>query len=69
MHAGVEDGREVLDALAGLWCVNIGHGREEIAEAVAEQMRAVAYYPSFFDTTTEPTIRLAARLADSPRPG
>ena len=58
-----EDGRELLDGLAGLWCVNVGYGREEIAEAVAEQMRAVAFYPSFFNTTTEPTIRLAARLA------
>jgi putrescine aminotransferase len=58
-----ESGREILDGLAGLWCVNVGHGRAEIAEAVAEQMRAVAYYPSFFDTTTEPAIRLAARLA------
>jgi len=58
-----EDGRELLDGLAGLWCVNIGYGREEIAEAVAEQMRAVAFYPSFFNTTTEPTIRLAARIA------
>jgi putrescine aminotransferase len=58
-----EDGREVLDGLAGLWCVNVGYGREEIAEAVAEQMRAVAFYPSFFNTTTEPTIRLAARVA------
>src|SRR5262245_26357629 len=58
-----EDGREVLDALAGLWCVNVGYGREEIAEAVAEQMRRVAFYPSFFNTTTEPTIQLAARLA------
>jgi len=58
-----EDGRELLDALAGLWCVNVGYGRAEIADAVAEQMRAVAYYPSFFNTTTEPTIRLAAKLA------
>jgi putrescine aminotransferase len=58
-----EDGRELLDGLAGLWCVNVGHGREEIVRAVAEQMRAVAFYPSFFNTTTEPTIRLAARLA------
>ena len=58
-----EDGRELLDGLAGLWCVNVGYGREEIAEAVAEQMRRVAFYPSFFNTTTEPTIRLAARLA------
>ena len=58
-----EEGRELLDALAGLWCVNVGYGREEIANAVAEQMRAVAFYPSFFNTTTEPAIRLAARLA------
>jgi putrescine aminotransferase len=59
-----EDGREILDALAGLWCTNVGYGRTEIADAVAEQMRAVAFYPSFFNTTTEPTIRLAARLAE-----
>jgi len=58
-----EDGRELLDGLAGLWCVNVGYGREAIAEAVAAQMRAVAFYPSFFETTTEPAIRLAARLA------
>ena len=59
-----EEGRELLDGLAGLWCVNVGHGREEIARAVGEQMRALAFYPSFFNTTTEPTIRLAARLAE-----
>jgi putrescine aminotransferase len=59
-----EDGRELLDGLAGLWCVNVGHGRQEIAQAVLEQMRAVAFYPSFFNTTTEPTILLSARLAD-----
>jgi putrescine aminotransferase len=58
-----EDGRELLDGLAGLWCVNVGYGREEILEAVAAQMRAVAFYPSFFNTTTEPAIRLAARVA------
>ncbi len=59
-----ESGRELLDGLAGLWCTNIGYGREEILEAVADQMRRVAFYPSFFNTTTEPTIRLAARLAE-----
>jgi putrescine aminotransferase len=59
-----ETGRELLDGLAGLWCTNIGYGREEILNAVAEQMRQVAFYPSFFNTTTEPTIRLAARLAE-----
>ncbi len=59
-----ETGRELLDGLAGLWCTNIGYGREEILNAVADQMRQVAFYPSFFNTTTEPTIRLAARLAE-----
>jgi putrescine aminotransferase len=59
-----EDGRELIDGLAGLWCTNVGYGREEIVQAVAEQMRAVAFYPSFFNSTTEPTIRLAARLAE-----
>jgi len=59
-----EEGRELVDGLAGLWCTNVGYGREEILQAVSEQMRAVAFYPSFFNTTTEPTIRLAARLAE-----
>jgi putrescine aminotransferase len=59
-----ETGRELLDALAGLWCVNIGYGRDEIRAAVDAQMRDVAFYPSFFNTSTEPTIRLAARLAE-----
>ncbi len=58
-----EEGRELLDGLAGLWCVQVGHGRHEIEQAVSRQMRELAFYPSFFNTTTEPTIRLAARLA------
>src|SRR5437899_876715 len=56
-------GRKLLDGLAGLWCVNIGHGRSEVIDAVTEQMRRVSFYPSFFNSTTEPAIRLAARLA------
>ena len=59
-----ETGRELLDGLAGLWCVNIGYGRDEIRAAVDAQMREVAFYPSFFNTSTEPTIRLAARIAE-----
>ncbi len=58
-----EEGRELLDGLAGLWCVNVGHGRQEIEQAVSRQMRELAFYPSFFNTTTEPTIQLSARLA------
>ena len=58
-----ETGRELLDGLAGLWCVNVGYGRQEIADAVHRQMTSVAFYPSFFNTTTEPTIRLADKIA------
>jgi putrescine aminotransferase len=57
-------GRRLLDGLAGLWCVNVGYGRVEILQAVQEQMRRVPYYCSFFNTTTEPAIRLAERLAE-----
>src|ERR1043165_181421 len=57
-------GRRLLDGLAGLWCVNVGYGRKEIAEAVGRQMTELAYYPSFFNTTTSPAIRLAQRLAE-----
>jgi putrescine aminotransferase len=56
-------GRRLLDGLAGLWCVNVGYGRHEIVDAVAEQMRRLPYYCSFFNTTNEPAIRLAERLA------
>ena len=56
-------GRQLLDGLAGLWCVNVGYGRTEIIDAVSAQMRQLAFYPSFFNTTTEPAIRLAERLA------
>ncbi len=55
-------GKKLLDGLAGLWCVNVGYGRDEITNAVAEQMRTLPFYPSFFHSATEPTIRLAGRL-------
>ena len=59
----LEDGGSVIDGFSGLFNINVGHGRREIAEAVAEQMRKTAYYPSFWDFSTEPAIRLAERLA------
>lgn len=57
-------GRSYLDAMAGLWCVNVGYGRSEVAEAIADQARRLAYYHTFFGMATEPSIRLAARLLD-----
>ncbi len=58
-----ENGRKLFDGLAGLWCVNVGYNRQEIVEAVYTQMKELAFYPSFFNTTTKPTIQLAEKLA------
>lgn len=55
-------GREYIDALAGLWCVNIGYGRTEIAEAVDRQIRQLPYYHSFASMGTEPAAYVADRL-------
>src|SRR5262245_17544983 len=55
-------GREYLDAMAGLWCVNVGYGREEIAQAMADQARRLPYYHTFLASSNEPAIRLADRL-------
>ena len=57
-------GRWLLDAMAGLWCVNAGHGRREIAEAMAEQASRLAYYHGFAGALHEPAVRLAARLLE-----
>jgi 4-aminobutyrate--pyruvate transaminase len=56
------DGRRVIDGFSGLFNINVGHGRTEIADAVAAQMRQLAYYPSFWDFGNEPATRLAERL-------
>ncbi|MCW9042532.1 MAG: aspartate aminotransferase family protein [Pseudopelagicola sp.] len=58
------EGVEILDAMAGLWCVNIGYGREELADVAARQMRELPYYNTFFQTTHVPVIALSARLAE-----
>lgn len=57
------DGERILDAMAGLWCVNIGYGREELARVGYEQMRRLPYYNTFFQTTHPPAIDLAERIA------
>lgn len=57
------DGVEILDAMAGLWCVNVGYGRDELADVAAKQMKELAYYNTFFKTATQPAIELAATLA------
>ena len=58
------EGNKILDGMAGLWCVNIGYGRDELAEAAARQMRQLPYYNTFFNTTHPPIVELSARLAE-----
>jgi len=61
-------GKKYLDGFAGLWCVNIGYGRKEIADAVARQMNELPYYNTFFGTTTPPTALLAQKITSHAGP-
>ena len=58
------ENNKILDMMAGLWCVNIGYGRKELAEIAYEQMQLLPYYNSFFKTATTPSIELSKVLAD-----
>jgi adenosylmethionine-8-amino-7-oxononanoate aminotransferase len=58
------EGNQYLDGIAGLWCVNVGYGRDEIAQAMADQARRMVYYSSFGAHTSIPAAELAAKLAD-----
>jgi putrescine---pyruvate transaminase len=58
------DGNRIIDGMAGLWCVNIGYGRERLAEVAARQMKELPYYNTFFMTTHVPAIALSQKLAE-----
>jgi len=62
-HVVDAEGNRYLDGLAGLWCVNVGYNCAAIVRAVSDQMERLPFYPSFFNSTTEPPVRLAAFLA------
>jgi putrescine---pyruvate transaminase len=57
------DGKAYLDGMAGLWCVGVGYGRQELAEVAYQQMLELPYYNSFFKTATVPAVQLAAKIA------
>jgi L-2,4-diaminobutyrate transaminase len=57
-----QHGTEIIDAFAGLWCVNIGYGRTEIADAMHEQAKRLAYYHTHWGFSNEPAIRLTDRV-------
>lgn len=64
------DGVRLLDAMSGLWCVNVGYGRRELADAAHQQMMTLPFYNSFFQTTNVPAVELATKLASlAPRAG
>jgi putrescine aminotransferase len=58
------DGNRIIDGMAGLWCVNLGYGRQELIEAASRQMHELPYYNTFFQSTHPPVIELSAALAD-----
>lgn len=64
IHLWDTEGRQILDAMSGLWCVNVGYGRSELIEAATHQLQKLPFYNSFFQTTTPPAIELAELLAD-----
>ena len=55
-------GREYIDGLAGLWNVNVGHGRQELAQAAAQQMGELAYFSGYVGSSNIPAIELASKL-------
>jgi adenosylmethionine-8-amino-7-oxononanoate aminotransferase len=57
-------GRRYLDGIGGLWCVNIGYGRQEMAQVIADQVLKLSYSNTFVDCTNEPAAELAAKLAE-----
>ena len=63
-HIEDRDGNRMLDAFAGLYCVNVGYGRTEIADAIADQARELAYYHSYVGHGTEASITLAKMVMD-----
>ena len=57
------EGNKIIDGMAGLWCVNVGYGRKELADAAQQQMLTLPYYNTFFKTTHPPVIELGHQLA------
>ena len=58
------EGNHILDAMSGLWCVNVGYGRKELIDAATKQMTVLPFYNSFFQTATPPAIELAELLSE-----
>ncbi|CAH0172714.1 putative aminotransferase Rv3329 [Pseudomonas sp. Bi70] len=64
VHLWDSEGNKILDGMAGLWCLAIGYGREELVEAASKQMRELPFYNTFFQTAHPPVLELAKALAE-----
>ncbi len=62
-HIWDSDGNKILDGMAGLWCVNVGYGRDEIADAASAQMKELPYYNTLFKSTHSPVALLSEKIA------
>ncbi|WP_195793095.1 aspartate aminotransferase family protein [Roseateles sp. DAIF2] len=58
------EGHKILDAMSGLWCVNVGYGQQALIDAATRQLRELPFYNAFFQTSTPPAIELAETLAE-----
>ncbi|HEY1392787.1 MAG TPA: aspartate aminotransferase family protein, partial [Methylibium sp.] len=58
------EGHKILDAMSGLWCVNLGYGERALIDAATQQLEELAFYNAFFQTATPPAIELAELLAE-----
>jgi adenosylmethionine-8-amino-7-oxononanoate aminotransferase len=58
------EGNELIDGIGGLWCVNVGHGRDEIIDAITNQLKTLDYYSTFYNFTHPAAAALAAKLAE-----
>ncbi|MBA86006.1 MAG: aspartate aminotransferase family protein [Rhodobacteraceae bacterium] len=63
-HVTDSDGNQLIDGIGGLWCVNVGHGRSEIIDAITEQLNTLDYYSTFYNFTHPTAAALAAKLAE-----
>jgi putrescine aminotransferase len=62
VHVWDSEGNKIFDGMSGLWCVNLGYGRQELVDAATRQMRTLPFYNSFFKTTNVPAAQLAERI-------
>lgn len=63
VYVYTDEGKKLLDGMSGLWCVNVGYGRRQLAEAAAAQMLELSYYNTFFACSPSVTVELSAKLA------